>query len=91
VLEESIGIHKHLAPWLGALYVCEERRHHGFGRYLIEAGVEEARKLRAEQLYIGIRKAEDYYIRLGWQIFERTVYHNEEITIMRLELCYDEA
>jgi GNAT superfamily N-acetyltransferase len=87
LLEESISTHKHLAPWLGALYVCEEKRHHDIGRQLIEAGVNEARKLGVERLFIGIRKAEDSYLRLGWQIVERTNHHGEDITIMRLDLC----
>jgi len=91
LLEESISTYQHLSPWLGGLYVCEERRHQGIGRHLIEAGVEEARKLGAEQLYIGIRRAEDYYIGLGWQTVERTFYHNEEITIMRFDLRRNET
>ncbi|HEX8250469.1 MAG TPA: GNAT family N-acetyltransferase [Pyrinomonadaceae bacterium] len=91
LLEESISTYKHLSPWLGGLYVREERRKQGIGRYLIEAGVEQAGKLGAEQLYIGIRRAEDYYIRLGWQTIDRTFYHNEEITIMRIDSRPHEA
>jgi len=91
LLEESISTHRHLAPWLGALYVCEEKRQHGIGRQLIEAGMNEARKLGGDQLFIGIRKAEDYYLKIGWQIVERTNYHGENITIMRLDLSSGEA
>lgn len=40
LLEESISTHKHLTPWLGGLYVCEEKRHQGIGRQLIEAYIE---------------------------------------------------
>jgi predicted N-acetyltransferase YhbS len=91
LLEESISTHKHLAPWLGGLYVCEEQRRHGIGRQLIEAGVGEARKLRIEQLFIGIRRAEDYYMKLGWKIAERTNYYAEDIIIMRLDLGSSEV
>jgi predicted N-acetyltransferase YhbS len=86
LLEESIPTHKHLAPWLGALYVREEKRHRGVGRRLIEAGVVEAGRLGAGRLFTGIRKAEGYYLKLGWRTVERTNYHGEEITIMRLDL-----
>lgn len=89
--QESISTYKHLSPWLGGLYVREERRNQGIGRHLIEAGVEEARKLGAEKLYIGIRKAEDYYNALGWQTIDRTFYHDEDITIMQFDLRRDEA
>jgi predicted N-acetyltransferase YhbS len=87
LLEESISTHKHLTPWLGGLYVCEEKRHQGIGRQLIEADVGEARKLRVERVFIGIRKAENYYKKLGWQVVEGANYQGEDITIMRLDLC----
>jgi GNAT superfamily N-acetyltransferase len=91
LLAESISTYKHLSPWLGGLYGREERRNQGVGRHLIEAGVAEARNLGAEQLFIGIRKAEDYYIKLGWQTIDRTFYHDEDITIMRLDLRQNAA
>ncbi len=37
LLEESIGTHKHLTPWLGALYVCKEKRHQGISNYSKQA------------------------------------------------------
>lgn len=86
LLEESIPTHKHLAPWLGALYVCEDRRHHGLGRRLIDAGAGEAERLGAERLFTGIRKAESYYLKLGWRVVERIDFRGEGIIIMRLDL-----
>ena len=91
LLEESIRTRKHLTPWLGGLYVCEGERRHGIGRRLIEAAVGEAGKLGIEQLFIGIRRAEDYYLKLGWEVVERMNYYGEEITIMRLDLRQGEA
>jgi predicted N-acetyltransferase YhbS len=91
LIEESIGTREHLTPWLGGLYVREEERRHGIGRQLIEAAVGEARRLGIGQLFIGIRKAENYYSRLGWEVVERMNYYGEEITIMRLDLRQGEA
>ncbi len=91
LLEESISTHKHLAPWLGGLYVCEDMMRHGIGKQLIEAAVGEAGGLGIEQLFIGIRKAEDYYLKLGWEMVERMNYYGEEIAIMRLDLRRGEA
>ena len=91
LLEESISTRDHLTPWLGGLYVREDARRHGIGRQLIEAAVGEARKLGVEQLFIGIRKAEDYYLKLGWALVERMDYYGEDITIMRLDLRRGEA
>jgi predicted N-acetyltransferase YhbS len=86
LLEESISIYKHLSPWLGGLYVHEEKRHQGFGKQLIEAGIREIRRLGYEQVYIGIRKAEEYYESFSWQIVERTTYHGENLVVMRFHL-----
>ena len=91
LLEESISTRKHLTPWLGGLYIREEERRRGLGRRLIEAAVGEAGRLGIGQLFIGIRKAEDYYLRLGWEVFERIDYYGEGITIMRLDLRQGEA
>ena len=91
LLEESIGSRKQLSPWLGGLYVREDARRRGVGRQLIEAAVDEARKLGVEQLFIGIRKAEDYYVQLGWVLVERMNYHGEGVAIMRLDLRRGEA
>jgi predicted N-acetyltransferase YhbS len=91
LLRESIPTHKHLAPWLGALYVREEKRHRGVGRQLIEAGAGEAERLGVERVFTAIRQAEGYYLKLGWQVVERTDYKGEGIIIMRLDLRRGEA
>lgn len=91
LLEESVGSRQHLSPWLGGLYVREDVRHRGIGKQLIETAVGEAGKLGIEQLFIGIRKAEDYYLKLGWVLVERMNYYGEEVAIMRLDLRREEA
>ena len=91
LLEESVGTHKHLTPWLGGLYVREDARRLGIGKRLIEAAVGEARKLGVEQLFIGIRQAEGYYLKLGWVLVKRMDYYGEEVAIMRLDLRRSEA
>lgn len=91
LLEESISTRKDLPHWLGGLYVREEKRRHGIGKQLIEAGVDKAGKLGVKRLFIGIRKSESYYLRLGWQTVERTNYYGEDVTIMRVDLRQNEA
>ncbi len=91
LLEESISTRKHLTPWLGGLYVREGVRGQGIGKQLIEAAVSEARELGIEQLFIGIRQAEDYYLKLRWERVERMDYYGEVLTIMRFDLGHGEA
>lgn len=89
LIEESISTRKDLGPWLAGLYVSEGERGRGLGGSLVEAAVSEARRLGFGQLYIIIRRAEDYYLSRGWELFERTQYHGEEVTILRLDLRRD--
>ncbi len=84
--EESLPTHAHLTPWLAGLHVNEERRHQGIATMLVEALVKEAKRLNVETLYIGISRAEDFYLERGWQLIERVDFHNRLVTIMKLEI-----
>lgn len=62
LVEESITTHAHLTPWLAGLHVAQGHRHQGIATRLIEALIREAAALNIEKLYIGIRRAEDFYL-----------------------------
>jgi predicted N-acetyltransferase YhbS len=61
-----------LSPWLAAVYVVPECRHKGIGARLVNEVVAEAAGLGAAVLYLLTTEREDFYARLGWQVFERT-------------------
>lgn len=87
VLTESITTHKHLAPWLGGLYVRQDFRHRGIGSKLVHAAIETAFALGHERLYAGVgRKAEQLYVSQGWEVCERVIYYEEPLSILRLDL-----
>ena len=45
--------------------------------------VKEARRLQLNNLYLWTSSAESLYLKLGWELLERTEYCGKEITIMR--------
>lgn len=83
--DESITTHKHLSPWLAALYVVESERHRGVATQLIAAALDEARRLGFVEVFIGISRAEEFYTARGWEILERVVYHSKPLTILQYD------
>ncbi len=74
LLQHDVGTEQwpSLSPWLAAVYVVPERRRKGVGTHLVDAAVAEARGLGTEVLYLLTTDSEDFYARLGWQVFDRT-------------------
>ena len=58
---------------MAAVYVVPERRGEGIGTRLVNEVVVEARGLGTEVLYLLTTEREDFYARLGWQVFDGTV------------------
>ncbi len=71
-----------LTPWLAGLYVSAQRRHQGIGAALVSAIEREACDFGINKLYLYTPESEDFYAKCGWQIKERTEYHNCRITLM---------
>lgn len=86
LLLESITTHKHLSPWLGGLHVHPEYRHKGIGSKLVRAGLEKAIVLGFDYVYAGVSKAEDHYISQGWEMYEKVVYYEKPLSILRRHL-----
>ena len=81
---ESITTHPHLSPWLCALYVLPDHRKRGVGTALLQAGMEDAKRLGYDELYAGTAVAEAMLLRLGWETLEVGPYHGEQLAVM----CY---
>ncbi|NTV47978.1 MAG: GNAT family N-acetyltransferase [Chlorobiales bacterium] len=75
-----------LTPWLAGLYVVAPRRRQGIGARLVSAIEQKAHELGVEKLYLYTPKSESFYSRLGWQLKERTEYHDYPVTIMQKEI-----
>jgi len=78
---------KELTPWLAGLFVAESWRNQGVGKRLIGAIETSAVELGVEQLYLYTPDAEDFYLKLGWKVMERTVYQGHPVVIMTKTLA----
>ncbi len=74
-----------LTPWLASVYVDAKERGRGIGTALVRRVVEEAKALGVETLYLFTPDRESFYARMGWTTIEKTIYHNEHVTIMKIE------
>lgn len=69
LIESDDDARPHLKPWLAALYVKPEVRSQGVGAELVRALLNEAHRLKIDQLYLGTERP-DFYARLGAVIHE---------------------
>ena len=75
-----------LSPWLASLYVVPAQRGKGFGRALVWAAMDEARRLGFETLHLYTPGQEAFYAALGWERADAMRYRDRSITIMRCRL-----
>lgn len=76
-----------LDPWLGALLVLPQWREQGIATMLMQRAVETAGKLNLEELYLWTHSAEGLYLKLGWQVVERTQYCGKQIVVMKTDVA----
>ncbi|MFZ6780203.1 GNAT family N-acetyltransferase [Undibacterium sp. Ji83W] len=74
--------HKHLTPWLSAVFVPAEFRGKGIASALSLRAVEEAGAMGYDQLYLFTPRNESLYARLGWQVIENAKLDDTPVTIM---------
>ena len=74
--------HKHLTPWLSAVYVPAEHRGGGIASALSLRAVAEAARLGYGKLYLFTPRNETLYARMGWQTFEKSEHNGVTLTLM---------
>jgi N-acetylglutamate synthase-like GNAT family acetyltransferase len=78
--------HRHLSPWLAAVYVNPGYRHRKIGRRLCEEVTRRAKSLGVESVYLFTPDRAAFYGHMGWKPIEKTTYRNRAVTIMRRSL-----
>ena len=83
---ESISTHRHLTPWLAALFVAPTFRRRGVGKQLIAAVEEKAFQFGFDCIYVGIGRGsgtpESTLRRRSWEFIEKTPYFVTEVSIL---------
>jgi len=70
------------SPWVAGVFVTPSQRGRGIGTALVRRAVGEAAFLGVARLFLYTPGAEAFYVRLGWQSFERTRYRGVEVVVM---------
>ena len=73
-------------PWLASLYVRHKYRKQGIGEELIAYLTSYIKQLNYKTLYLFTTMDPSYYERLGWNSFEKMIYNNHYITLMKKSL-----
>lgn len=85
---QDLEIRPEIENWLGGMFIAPPWRRRGVATFLMERIVEEARKLNLTELHLWAvaPEAEALYLKLGWEIVERTEFGGRSIVVMRREL-----
>jgi len=75
-----------LEPWLASVYVAKSQRGNGIGTALVKHIMQKAAHNGIERLYLFTPGQKEFYQGLGWQYLEQTQYHDQQVTIMYVDL-----
>ncbi|MFW5998870.1 MAG: GNAT family N-acetyltransferase [bacterium] len=82
IFKYDMETHKHLSPWLAAVFVDPEHRREGIGSRLVKRILKKADNLGYKTLYLFTPDMMNFYRQLGWKEKEIVNYKNMEVTIM---------
>lgn len=80
-----------LEPWLAGLYVSWEWRSKGVGTRLVEAVEKMACEMGIRKLFLYTPKSENFYLKLGWRVRERTSYRGAAVVLMEKDIVHVDA
>jgi len=66
----SIETHRHLSPWLAAMFVVERHRGHGVNAALVAAIEKNAVRLGYDRIYVGARGITSAMLKTGWTLLD---------------------
>jgi GNAT superfamily N-acetyltransferase len=82
IIENDMETRPELTPWLASVYVKPDFRHRGIGRQLVNHIEKLAGEHNIRQLFLFTPDQQAFYQRLGWDTYDNTTYHDENVTIM---------
>lgn len=87
LLECDMDSRSELTPWLASVYVRQDSREMGIGAALVERVMAYARELGFAELFLFTPDKEHFYQNIGWQTLNHETYHDERVTVMKVELA----
>jgi GNAT superfamily N-acetyltransferase len=86
LVDNDMGSHPELSPWLAGVYTRPDQRRRGVASALVRHAVQAAAAMGVMRLYLHTETARDLYESLGWQPIGEEVYEGELSTIMSIDL-----
>lgn len=74
-----------LTPWLASVFVAPDARKKGAGRAVVLKVMQHARETGVKTLYLYTPDREHFYQHMGWQTIEKLVYHDANVTLMKID------
>lgn len=74
-----------LTPWLASVFVDTECRKLGAGRAVVLKVMQHAKEAGIKTLYLYSPDREHFYKHMGWQTIEKLVYHDANVTLMKID------
>lgn len=86
LIEDDLPTRPELGPWLADVYVPRDYRSQGIATELVERVTAEVKGIGLERYYLFTRKAQEFYLKIGWEIRESTVYRDNKIHVMQYNI-----
>ena len=86
IVANDMDTHPELTPWLASVYVCPEDRYHGTGSKLVTHIMHEALAHGIKTLFLFTPDKVSFYSKLGWEIINKELYHNQRVAVMKAAL-----
>lgn len=78
--------YEHLFPWLSSLYVPNNKRRRGIGRFLVSQCLKKAKELGEKKIYLFTEDHEDWYKKIGWKSIQQVIHRGYPANIMQFDL-----
>ena len=82
---QDMDVYPDLTPWLASVYVVPAHRKKGIGSKIVKAVLEKAKQHHVKKVYFFTMDQEHWYAKMGFQVLQKTNYHNEDVTVMVLD------
>lgn len=80
-----------LTPWLANVFVPAPLRRQGIGTQLCAKVIDEAKALGFQKIFLFTPDRQFFYAKQGWTVLDRTIYRNQEVTIMQRAIGESDA